>query len=52
MPTLTRITTKLLSDPTDHPFECELCGQGYDVQRENCPACGSLDVEPSGKKRV
>ncbi|GAD51735.1 hypothetical protein MBEHAL_0495 [Halarchaeum acidiphilum MH1-52-1] len=45
MATITHLATRLLSDPTDHPFECKLCGQGYDSPRENCPACGSLNVE-------
>ncbi|GAA0292475.1 hypothetical protein [Halarchaeum salinum] len=45
MATITHLATQLLSDPTDHDFECRLCGQGYETPRENCPACGSLDVE-------
>ncbi|MFB6077533.1 MAG: hypothetical protein ABEJ80_00970 [Halarchaeum sp.] len=44
MHTITDLTSRLLADPTDHPYECALCGQGYEAQRVNCPACGSLDV--------
>jgi len=47
MSTITRLAARLLADPTDHPYECALCGRGYDAPRANCPACGCLHVDPT-----